>query len=595
MLALGFGARPPRPGTARVASLHDGFDDACDDYVAELAATGRHALCRSTAAGARRGRNLYRVSTAVLRTHEVEVASRAASIASLSIPWGFNKGDDDLGGYHLVWPRDLVETRRRPAGRRRARATRAACCATCRRPRRRTATGRRTCGSTARPTGTASRWTRRALPILLVDLAPPRRARCRPASSPLLADGAQRAAGYIVPQRPGRPSRTAGRRTPATRPSRSAAEIAALLAAAEMADAPARRRSAAYLRETADAWNDQHRALDLRHRTPTWRAQVGVDGYYVRIAPPDDRRRRRRRTTGFVPIKNRPPGESERPGDADRQPRRAGPGPLRPARAPTTRASSTRSRSSTRCSRSRRRPGPVWHRYNDDGYGEHEDGAPFDGTGIGRAWPLLTGERAHYELAAGRRDEAARLLERDGGLRQRRAGCCPSRSGTRPTSRSASCSTAARRGSAMPLVWAHAEYVKLLRSLRDGRVFDTAAADRAALPRRQAPPRRRVVWRFNHKLRAHAARRAACASRRWRRRVVHWSADGWRTVTDAEACDTGLGVWVADLPTAELAGGRHGPVHVPLGGGPLGGAGLRCGGGTGGLTRAPRPPLSASD
>jgi glucoamylase len=31
-------------------------------------------------------------------------------IASLSIPWGFHKGNDDLGGYHLVWPRDLAET-----------------------------------------------------------------------------------------------------------------------------------------------------------------------------------------------------------------------------------------------------------------------------------------------------------------------------------------------------------------------------------------------------------------------------------------------------------------------------------------------------
>ena len=36
--------------------------------------------------------------------------------------------------------------------------------------------------------------------------------------------------------------------------------------------------------------------------------------------------------------------------------------------------------------------GPTWHRYNDDGYGEHADGTPFDGTGIGRGWPLLTGE-----------------------------------------------------------------------------------------------------------------------------------------------------------------------------------------------------------
>ena len=31
------------------------------------------------------------------------------TIASLSIPWGFSKGDNDIGGYHLVWARDLVE------------------------------------------------------------------------------------------------------------------------------------------------------------------------------------------------------------------------------------------------------------------------------------------------------------------------------------------------------------------------------------------------------------------------------------------------------------------------------------------------------
>jgi hypothetical protein len=45
--------------------------------------------------------------------------------------------------------------------------------------------------------------------------------------------------------------------------------------------------------------------------------------------------------------------------------------------------------------------GPVWHRYNGDGYGEHDDGRPFDGTGRGRAWPLLAGERGHFELVAG--------------------------------------------------------------------------------------------------------------------------------------------------------------------------------------------------
>src|SRR3569833_1389192 len=45
--------------------------------------------------------------------------------------------------------------------------------------------------------------------------------------------------------------------------------------------------------------------------------------------------------------------------------------------------------------------GPSFYRYNGDGYGEHEDGSPYDGTGVGRSWPLLAGDRAHYELAAG--------------------------------------------------------------------------------------------------------------------------------------------------------------------------------------------------
>ena len=48
-------------------------------------------------------------SSMVLRTHE-SMRFPGGMIASLSIPWGFNKGDNDLGGYHLVWPRDLVES-----------------------------------------------------------------------------------------------------------------------------------------------------------------------------------------------------------------------------------------------------------------------------------------------------------------------------------------------------------------------------------------------------------------------------------------------------------------------------------------------------
>jgi glucoamylase len=46
--------------------------------------------------------------------------------------------------------------------------------------------------------------------------------------------------------------------------------------------------------------------------------------------------------------------------------------------------------------------GPCWRRYNYDGYGQRDDGGSFKYWGTGRAWPLLTGERGHYEIAAGR-------------------------------------------------------------------------------------------------------------------------------------------------------------------------------------------------
>ena len=55
------------------------------------------------------GGKLMRISHNVLLTHEDKTYS-GAFIASASIPWGNSKGDTDLGGYHLVWTRDMVQT-----------------------------------------------------------------------------------------------------------------------------------------------------------------------------------------------------------------------------------------------------------------------------------------------------------------------------------------------------------------------------------------------------------------------------------------------------------------------------------------------------
>lgn len=196
--------------------------------------------------------------------------------------------------------------------------------------------------------------------------------------------------------------------------------------------------------------------------------------------------------------------------------------------------------------------GPVWHRYTHDGYGEAADGSAFQGTGIGRGWPLLTGERAHYELAAGNRAEAERLFEvmgaqtSPGGLRPEQvwdAANIPERElfNGRPAD------------SAMPLVWAHAEYLKLACSLADGAVCDTP-------PR---PVQRYVndekgsshgIWRFDHRCRKLAAGKTLRIETLPPARV-HWCKGDWRTTTETETRDTGLGVHFVDLPTAELSAG----------------------------------------
>jgi glucoamylase len=193
--------------------------------------------------------------------------------------------------------------------------------------------------------------------------------------------------------------------------------------------------------------------------------------------------------------------------------------------------------------------GPSWHRYNGDGYGEHEDGSPFDGTGIGRLWPLLTAERAHYELAAGREDEACRLLAACNAFANDE-GLLPEQIWDSPEIPERELFFGKPSGSAMPLVWAHGEYVKLCRSLRDGRVFDLPpqTVQRYLVERTDAP---RLLWRFNHKIRSLSAGKSLRIET-LAPAVVHWSADDWRTIHDLATRDTGVGLHVADVPAEAL-------------------------------------------
>ena len=543
VLALGLGRNPAEAGQRARASLQDGFETAKIEYIQEWQTWEAALLPLETKPSV--APDLYRISAAVLRTHE-EVRFPGGIIASLSIPWGFAKGDDDLGGYHLVWPRDLVET----AG--------GLLASGAREDARRVldylqviqeADGHfpQNMWLDGTPYWNGVQMDETAFPILLVDLA--RR------ESALDADGVKRywqmvrrAASFLVCNGPVT-QQDRWEEDPGYSPFTLAVEIAALLAAADLAELNDESKVATYLRETADAWNANVERWTYVTDTALAR-QVGVEGFYVRIAPPEEAEAASP-WQGFVPIKNRPPGESAAPAthlvspDALALVRFGLRAPDDPRIVNTVKVIDALLKVDTPS-------GPAWHRYNDDGYGEHADGSPFDGTGIGRAWPLLTGERAHYELAAGRRDEAERLLHALESFANE-GGMIPEQIWDAPDIPERELFFARPSGSAMPLVWAHAEYIKLRRSLRDGCVFDLPPqpVQRYATNERDSPF---AIWRFNHKTRAipmgKTLRLEVLAPA-----IVHWSDDHWRTIHDTATRDMHLGVHLADLPTETLSDG----------------------------------------
>ena len=328
-----------------------------------------------------------------------------------------------------------------------------------------------------------------------------------------------------------------------------AVEIAALLAAADLAELCGQSDAAAYLRDTADQWNDQIEGWTYVAGTPL-AAQIGVEGYYVRIAPPETADAASP-MDGFVPIKNRPPGEG-----VERASMVISPDALALVRFGLRAPDDRRIRDTVRVIDALLKvdlpAGPCWRRYNGDGYGEHDDGSPFDGTGIGRCWPLLIGERAHYELAAGNRAGAEALL--------RTLEACGSDGHLLPEQVWDGDDIPARElyrgrpsGSAMPLVWAHSEHIKLLRSLREKRVFDMPPQ-----PRRRyqidGVRARQVSWRPNQKIRSLPAGKILRIELT-EPATIHWSRENWRTSHDTPTVANAFDMHVADLDTADLAPG----------------------------------------
>ena len=540
VLALGFGGIWSEAGQQARSSLLEEYANLRQHYVIHWKNWQNTLLNLDDP---KRERNLYRASTAVLRTHESK-DFLGGIIASLSIPWGFNKGDEDLGGYHLIWPRDLVET----AGALLA----AGAVADAVRVLRYLEVTQEAAGNWAqnlwldgRPYWSGIQMDETAFPILLLDLL--RR------QAPKDLGDLQRwwpmvrnAAGFILRNGPvtqqDRWEEDAG-----YSPFTLAAEISALLAAADIAELTGHNDAASIMRDTADAWNDN---IDrwIYATGGDLAQQLGVEGYYVRISPPDSGGAASP-TQGFVPIKNRPPGQ-----DHEIASHIVSPDALALVRFGLRAPDDPRILNTLRVIDAllavELPQGPCWYRYNGDGYGEHKDGSPFDGSGIGRPWPLLTGERAHYALAARHPDEAKALLTVIELSTIGESRSIPEQVWDAADIPGLELFRGKPSGSACPLVWAHSEYIKLLRSIRDGKIFDQPPQ---TVQRYLVEKRQRTIfgWRMNNKTRT-IPRGKTLRIVLISPATVHWSIDGWKTAQDTKTRDSGLGIHTLDLPTASL-------------------------------------------
>lgn len=450
-IALGFGREAEEAlGNAR-ASLAKGFARVRADYE-----RGWHEYLASLRRVEAKYQRQFDMAAMILRAHE-DKTYRGANIASLSVPWGggATANEPNVGGYHLVWSRDLyqVATAFHALGDK-AGADRALNYLF--------KVQQKADGSfpqnswlDGRPFWGSLQMDEVAFPLILAYTL-------GRTDNETWTKHVRPAADFLV--------RT-GPRTPQERweekagysPSTIAAEIAGLVCAAEIARRNDAGASAAIYLAAADEW-----ARNVERWTATSTGMHGDGNYYIRIAHTDD-----------------DPNDADTMnagnGGADYDEREyVDAGFLELVRLGIRRADDPLIARSLavvdKVLRVETPNGAAWYRYNHDGYGEMDDGRPwnFDGkyTGKGRLWALLSGERGQYELARGER--AAALARLDHMLGFANDGLMlPEQIWDRRERPNAEFAFGEGTGSATPLAWTMAQFIRLAANISEGRNLET--------------------------------------------------------------------------------------------------------------------------
>ena len=493
------------------------------------------------AAASTDGGRLMRVSHNVILAHEDKTYS-GAFIASASIPWGASKSDDDLGGYHLVWTRDMVQS-----------ATALLACGrieTARRALVYLACTQHTDGGFAQnfwidgtPYWSGIQLDEVAFPVILAWRLWKLNGLGKFDIFAFITSASAFLVRYAPVTQQERWEENAG-----YSPSTLAAVISALVCAGDICRAHASEELAEFFENYAD-WLEAH----LDEWTTTRRGVIlpEVPYHYMRIRPPAEGEPFHNPDIppGMIHIANRAPDEKF----AFEAREVVDPGFLELVRYGIRRADDPLIVDSLKVVDSILKIdtpyGPCWRRYNHDGYGQRKDGGPYMGWGQGRAWPIMTGERAHFELAAGHDvTPYVTALERFSSI----GGMLPEQVWDYADLPEEGMYFGRSAGSAQPLVWAHSEYIKLLRSVSDGQVFDriSVVADRYGAPSDQRAFHSRMeIFQVARPISAVMQGGTLRIMDAERFRVV-WTADNWATKNALDSKVVGRPGAYADIAIA---------------------------------------------
>ncbi|NLM94495.1 MAG: glucan 1,4-alpha-glucosidase [Firmicutes bacterium] len=432
-VVMGFGRDAQEAAQTALDTLRDDWHRLEMEYIREW-----NAYCTGLDRLDGKATQLYYVSGMVLKACE-DKTHRGAMIASLSVPWGEASSDDNTGGYHLVWARDLYHVAQAFMAMGDRQAANRALDYLAHVQQRADGSFPQNSWLNGEPYWGGVQMDEVSVPIILAwELG----------RKDLYHGMVKKAADYIATHGPATPQER-WEENGGYSPSTIAAEIAALVCAADLARQWGEHEDAERYLALADEW--QSRVEEWCFTTTGWH---GTGRHYIRIAPHGQPN-----CAHVVEVKNG--------GGLFDQRELVDAGFLELVRlgvkAPDDPYILESIKAVDEVIRRETPKGPAWYRYNHDGYGETADGGPYQGQGKGRLWTHLVGERGHYELARGQ-DPNPYLRTMEALANQ---GYMLAEQVWEETGEGT--------GGATPLAWAHAEYIRLLKSAHLGKVWDTPA------------------------------------------------------------------------------------------------------------------------